>query len=381
MMELDAASLLPADGQARLIGRVWSNEAGGPCPVLLDEGVVRDLSDVAPTVSALLDLEAGVPEDVSSLPVLGALADFLPGGAAGRLLAPNDLQVVKAAGVTFVDSMLERVIDERSRGDAGMAAGLRRDLHAAVGGRLDSLVPGSPEAARVKELLQGLGYWSQYLEVGIGPEAEIFTKAPVLSSLGCGDTVGINRISVWNNPEPEVVLAVNGRGEIRGAALGNDVNLRDVEGRSALLLGKAKDNNGSCAIGPFVRLFDRGFGLDDVKRMAVRLMVRGEDGFVLESTNDMTRISRPPEDLAGQAMNRNHQYPDGFMLFLGTMFAPVKDRGAEGKGFTHHVGDVVTIRSDALGSLVNRVDHSDVIPEWRFGIMDLMRNLAARGLL
>lgn len=380
-VELTPVDILPADRRARLIGRVWSEAAGGPCPVLVEGGVVRDLSTIASTVSELLNLEEGLPADLSALPVLGPLEDFLSKGRAGRLLAPNDLQVVKAAGVTFVDSMLERVIDERSRGDAALADALREELHAAIGGRLDDVVPGSPEAAKVKQVLQGLGYWSQYLEVGIGPEAEIFTKAPPLASLGCGAAVGINRISKWNNPEPEVVLAVNARGEICGASLGNDVNLRDVEGRSALLLGKAKDNNGSCAIGPFIRLFDEHFGMAEVEHMAVRLGVSGEDGFELESVNDMTRISRRPADLVGQAINRSHQYPDGFMLFLGTMFAPVTDRGEKGMGFTHHVGDLVMIRSEELGALINRVDYSDAITEWTFGIMALCRNLAARRLL
>lgn len=379
--DLKPADILPADPRARLIGRVWSEAAGGPCPVLVEGGIVHDLSAIAPTVSALLNLEEEFAADLSGLPVLGPLEDFLTGGRAGHLLAPNDLQVVKAAGVTFVDSMLERVVDERSRGDAAQADALRGELRVAIGGQLDAVVPGSPEAAKVKQVLQGLGYWSQYLEVGIGPEAEIFTKAPPMASLGCGTTVGINRISRWNNPEPEVVLAINARGKIRGAALGNDVNLRDVEGRSALLLGKAKDNNGSCAIGPFIRLFDEHFGMAEVERMAVRLGIFGEDGFKLESVNDMTRISRRPADLVAQAMNRSHQYPDGFMLFLGTMFAPVKDRTEKGMGFTHHVGDLVTICSEELGALINHIDYSDAIPEWTFGIMDLYRNLAGRGLL
>ncbi|TWI31279.1 fumarylacetoacetate hydrolase family protein [Paracoccus sulfuroxidans] len=380
MIELTSETLLPADPSAQLLGRVWSNRAGGPVPVMVDGDRLRDLSQIAPTVAELLNMTDALPE-AGHLPDLGPLADYLSGGAAGHLLAPNDLQVVKAAGVTFVASMLERVIDERTGGDATRAAALREDLRQAVGGQLESVVPGSAEAQSVKALLQRLGYWSQYLEVGIGPEAEIFTKAPVLASVGAGADVGINRISDWNNPEPEVVLAVNGQGVIRGATLGNDVNLRDVEGRSALLLGKAKDNNGSCAIGPFIRLFDAGFGLEDVARLKVSLTVLGEDGFHLEAASRMDLISRSPADLAGQAMNRSHQYPDGFMLFLGTMFAPVQDRDAPGRGFTHKPGDIVTIHAPELGRLINRVDYSDVIPEWKFGITDLMRNLALRGLL
>jgi Fumarylacetoacetate (FAA) hydrolase family protein len=379
--KLSPAEILPADARARLVGRVWSIAMDGPCVVVRDGDRLRDLSGIAPTMADLLNRDSVLPSDLSDLPDLGALEAFMPGGSAGHLLAPNDLQVVKAAGVTFVASMLERVIDERSGGDSARAETLRKDLHAAVGDRLENLVPGSAAAARVKELLQGLGYWSQYLEVGIGPEAEIFTKAPPMATVGCGADIGINRISKWNNPEPEVVLAVNARGEVRGASLGNDVNLRDVEGRSALLLGKAKDNNGSCAIGPFIRLFDEGFGMAEVEKMVVRLNVSGTDDFALESENDMGRISRKSADLVGQAINDSHQYPDGFMLFLGTMFAPVTDRGAPGMGFTHRVDDRVKIHSEALGSLVNRVDYSDAIAKWQFGLSDLMHNLARRGLL
>src|SRR5690606_27366505 len=105
------------------------------------------------------------------------------------------------------------------------------------------------------------GVWSQYLEVAIGKDAEIFTKTQPMASVGFGAQIGIHPESHWNNPEPEVVLAVARTGKIRGATLGNDVNLRDYEGRSALLLGEAKDQNASCAIGPFIRLFDETFSL------------------------------------------------------------------------------------------------------------------------
>jgi fumarylacetoacetate (FAA) hydrolase family protein len=296
-------------------------------------------------------------------------------------LAPNDLQVVKAAGVTFVDSMLERVIEERAKGDPALADAIRTELKLVLGDQLSSVVPGSSAAKKLKEVLQTSGNWSQYLEVGIGPDAEIFTKAPPMSSVGCGAMIGINPISSWNNPEPEVVLAVNARGEIKGATLGNDVNLRDVEGRSALLLSKAKDNNGACAVGPFIRLFDNDFTLASVEKMEVRLHVAGEDGFVLDGTNDMSRISRRLSDLVSQTINKSHQYPDGLLLFLGTMFAPVQDRTEPGLGFTHHLNDEVRISSSTLGTLVNWVGRSDEIAPWSFGIGDLLNNLARRGLL
>jgi fumarylacetoacetate (FAA) hydrolase family protein len=288
---------------------------------------------------------------------------------------------VKAAGVTFAISLLERVIEEQARGAPERAAAARAEVESALGGRVEGLKPGSPQAAELKKLLQQKGLWSQYLEVGIGPDAEIFTKCQVMSAVGTGMAIGVLAASTWNNPEPEVVVVATSGGKIVGATLGNDVNLRDIEGRSALLLSKAKDNNASTAIGPLIRLFDNGFTLDDVRRTQVRLNVTGTDGFVLEGSSDVGKISRDPEDLVGQMIGRHHQYPDGAVLFLGTMFAPVKDRDAPGMGFTHHPGDVVTIAADKLGALVNVVTTSDKAPEWTFGVASLMRNLAGRGLL
>ena len=283
--------------------------------------------------------------------------------------------------MTFAKSATERVIEERARGDAAKAEGIRGELSGRIGADLSTIVPGSEAAARLKEALIEDGLWSQYLEVGIGPDAEIFTKAQPLSSVGFGAEVGVHPASSWNNPEPEVVLVVDAQGEIAGATLGNDVNLRDVEGRSALLLGKAKDNNASCALGPFIRLFDEGFGLDDVRAAEVTLRVEGEDGFTLNEVSSMREISRDPTDLAAQTIGANHQYPDGFVLFTGKMFAPTKDRDAPGAGFTHHMGDRVTIASPKLGTLWNRVGRTDRVPPWTFGIAALMRNLAARGLI
>lgn len=374
-MKASPAELLPADhAQATLIGRVLLE--AGPTPILVRDGVVHDVSAAAPTVADLLeraDLATLTGAVVCSVEALGT-AD------GPRLLAPVDLQCIKACGVTFALSAIERVIEERARGDADKAAAIRGDLEAKVGSGIRSVVPGSAEAASLKAALIDAGMWSQYLEVAIGPDAEVFTKAPVLSAVGWGDDIGIRSDSDWNNPEPEVVLVVDRHGTPRGATLGNDVNLRDFEGRSALLLGKAKDNNASTALGPFIRLFDDHFTMDDVRSAVVDLEIDGPEGYKLSGTNKMSEISRDPTELVRQALSE-HQYPDGFALFLGTLFAPVQDRDHAGRGFTHKEGDIVRIATPKLGALVNRVTTSKAAAPWEFGIRDLMRNLAARGLL
>jgi fumarylacetoacetate (FAA) hydrolase family protein len=388
---LTIAKCLPVDrSQATLIGRVWSPAVAGPIVALVRDDALYDLSQLAPTVRDLLEQDDPVTaiRNVESLPRIGDLAAILANSSerdrdvhAPRLLAPCDLQAIKASGVTFVSSMLERVIEEQARGDPAKAESVRRSIVAVIGDNLSAVRPGSPDAARLKEVLIEQHVWSQYLEVGIGPDAEIFTKSQPMSAVGLGADIGLHPKSTWNNPEPEIVLAVNGRGDTVGATLGNDVNLRDFEGRSALLLGKAKDNNGSCAIGPLIRLFDENFGIDDVRRCELAMRVDGPDSFVLDGASPMDKISRDPLDLVSQAIGPNHQYPDGLMLFMGTMFAPTKDRMAPGEGFTHVIGDIVTVSTPLLGALVNRVDHADKIAPWTFGTGALMRNLAKRGLL
>ena len=382
---------LPADAsRATLIGRAWLPGVAGPAVVVVRDGAVYDLSHIAPTCSQLLELDgaAAAVRAANPLPRVGSLGDVVANAApdardpsAPWLLAPCDLQAIKASGVTFVASLLERVIEEQARGDARRAESTRQSIVAIIGSNLRDIRPGSPQAAAVKDALIAQGVWSQYLEVGIGPDAEIFTKAQPMSAVGTGAEIGIHPKSDWNNPEPEIVLAVNSRGRIVGATLGNDVNLRDFEGRSALLLGKAKDNNASAAIGPFIRLFDDGFGLDDVRACDVALEVTGADGFTFTAASSMSQISRDPEQLVAHAMGRHHQYPDGMLLYLGTMFAPTIDRFAPGQGFTHAVGDVVEVSTPALGALVNRVNHTDSIAPWTFGTTALMTNLARRGLL
>ena len=380
---------LPADAeQAILIGRIWLEGTGPMVVRIMGEGVY-DLTHLAATTSELLELfdpvgtlrEYGGARIAPTADVLANSAEDARDPALPWFLAPCDLQAIKAAGVTFVSSMLERVIEEQARGDAGKAESVRKAVVAVIGDNLASIKPGSPEAMKLKDVLIAQGVWSQYLEVGIGPDAEIFTKSQPLSAVGVGAEVGIHPGSVWNNPEPEVVLAVNSRGEAVGAALGNDVNLRDFEGRSALLLGKAKDNNASCAIGPFIRLFDGHFGIDDVRQCDLAMQVTGPEGFVMKGASSLSKISRDPLDLVSQAIGANHQYPDGFMLFMGTMFAPTQDRHGPGQGFTHVVGDVVTVSTPRLGTLVNRVNTSDQVAPWTFGIAALMRNLALRGLI
>ena len=364
---------LPEDWRdGRFLGRI--DAGAGPTPILIANGRVFDLSAAAPTVSHAVERRAFDPSPVRDLGTFESIG--LP-----RLLAPIDLQCIKAAGVTFARSAIERVIEERARGDAGAAAAVRARLEDRIGGSIRSVVPGTPEAGALKAALIEDGLWSQYLEVAIGPDAEVFTKAPVLSSVGHGAEIGVRSDSDWNNPEPEVVLIVDSRGETVGATLGNDVNLRDFEGRSALLLGKAKDNNASCAIGPFIRLFDHGFGMDDIRSATVDLRIEGrDDGYRLTGASSMAEISRDPTDLAAQAMSE-HDYPDGFALFLGTLFAPTQDRDVPGRGFTHRPGDLVTISSPRLGTLANRVTTSNAAPPWRLGIAGLMENLAGRGLL
>jgi fumarylacetoacetate (FAA) hydrolase family protein len=392
MPQLRAAAhpALPQDAaSATLVGRVWRPDVQGPAVVAIRDGTAFDVSRDFPTMRDLCE----TPDPAAALrgadgERLGSVDDLLRNtppdtrdSARPHLLAPLDLQAVKAAGVTFAVSMLERVIEERARGDLHAAAAIRSEVQRLVGDDLAKLRPGSPQAAQLKQVLIAQGAWSQYLEVGIGPDAEIFTKCQPMASVGTATDAGLNPASAWNNPEPEVVLAVASTGQIVGATLGNDVNLRDIEGRSALLLSKAKDNTASCAIGPFLRLFDTGFTLDDIRRTTVTLRVEGEDGFVLEGSSSIALISRDPADLVAQMVNAHHGYPDGAVLFLGTMFAPTEDRGAAGEGFTHKTGDIVTIAAPRLGRLVNRMRPTDQCAPWTFGSGALMRNLAARGLL
>jgi len=385
-----AESALPIDAEAAILGgRVWDPAVGGPSVVAVRGGELIDVSSSFATMRDLFERdEAGASLVAASGPSLGSFAEILANTPpetrdAGRpwLLSPIDLQVVKAAGVTFAVSMVERVIEERVRGDISAANEMRGKILSTIGADLAAVKPGSPEAQKLKEYFIAEGLWSQYLEVGIGPDAEIFTKAPVLASVGTAVEVGIHSSSTWNNPDPEVVLAIDSKGRIIGAAVGNDVNLRDIEGRSALLLPKAKDNNASGALGPFIRFFADGFDLDDVRQTTVTLEIDGHDGFHLDATSPLAEISRDPMELAGQLLGAHHQYPDGAVLYLGTLFAPIVDRGEAGKGFTHKVGDIVRIAAPRLGSLVNRVELSERCEAWTFGIRDLMGNLARRGLL
>lgn len=383
--------ILPADhAGASLVGRVWNPAVAGPSLVRITDGAVFDITGTdAPTMRDLLEMDdpAGFINGTGGLE-LGKLDEITGNswthrGDAGRmhLLAPFDLQAVKACGVTFAQSMVERVIEEKAKGDASQAEAIRQHCLDVIGASLADVKAGSDEAQAVKQALIEMDMWSPYLEVGIGPDAEVFTKAQPMSSVGWGAEVGLHPVSEWNNPEPEIVLAVNSRGEVRGATIGNDVNLRDVEGRSALLLGKAKDNNASSSLGPFIRLFDDNYGIDDVRRAELSLEVTGEDGFELRGASSMAKISRDPLDLVSQTCGTHHQYPDGFCLFLGTLFAPVQDRRAPGAGFTHEIGDLVSISEPRLGSLQNLVNLSPECPPWTFGAAALMRNLAKRGLI
>ncbi|MDF1727509.1 MAG: fumarylacetoacetate hydrolase family protein [Sulfitobacter sp.] len=373
---------------ATYLGRVWRPGIGPALVRIAGDRVVDITSPAHPTMADLLAKDdplaaarAGTGEDICALSDLWERSTPDAGPDDLRWLAPCDLQAVKACGVTFAASMVERVIEEKAAGDPDRAEAIRAKVGGIIGDSLAGLVPGSEEAAEVKRLLVAEGLWSQYLEVGIGPDAEVFTKAQPMSSVGWGAAVGLHPVSTWNNPEPEIVLAVSPTGRIVGATLGNDVNLRDVEGRSALLLGKAKDNNASCALGPAIRLFDADFTLAQVRKAKLAMKVTGLDGFEMEGASSMSEISRDPVDLVAQTIGDHHQYPDGFMLFCGTMFAPVQDRGAPGQGFTHQIEDRVDIHEAQLGTLTNHVRLSTDCPPWRFGTSALMRNLAERGLL
>ncbi len=381
MSDLINASVAPHSipTSGTLVGRVWIDAEQGPAIVRIDGSRVVDITQSFATMRDLCEAQdpAAAAQTAKGF-LIGNVFDLI---AKGKLLAPIDLQAIKAAGVTFAISMLERVIEEKARGNPQAAAEIRTSITALIGSDLSKLKAGSPEAQELKQVLIAKGAWSQYLEVGIGPYAEIFTKAPVLSAVGHGAEAGINRISKWNNPEPEVVVVVNSKGDIIGATLGNDVNLRDVEGLSALLLGKAKDNNASCSLGPFIRLFDDGFTLDHVRKMELSVRVEGEDGYVMNGASNMAKISRDPSELVAQMMGPHHQYPDGAVLFLGTLFAPIADRDSKGEGFTHKVGDIVTVASNELGALVNRMVYAQDAAPWTFGISALMKNLSKRGLL
>ncbi|MDC0227085.1 fumarylacetoacetate hydrolase family protein [Alphaproteobacteria bacterium] len=369
------------------VGRIWDSAKGGPCLVTIKGNYIYDItSKEIPTIRDLLELKDinEYLESCDSTKLVSTeqlLQSSLKKNSGMSLLAPCDFQAIKACGVTFAKSMVERVIEERAAGDPKKAESLRNHIGGLIGDSLQNIIPGSEKANEVKKALISEGLWSQYLEVGIGKDAEVFTKAQTLSSVGYGAEVGLNPISNWNNPEPEIVLAVNSNGIIQGATLGNDVNLRDVEGRSALLLGKAKDNNASCSIGPFIRIFNESYTLEDMKSAHISLKVEGKEGYILNGSSSMSEISRDPEDLVSQTIGRHHQYPDGFMLFLGTLFAPTEDRDVVGEGFTHKIGDMVTISEPNLGELINFVNLSTVCPQWEFGISSLIKNLSQRDLL
>lgn len=374
--------VLPKDREGLYVGRIWDPVRELPVPVLFSDGYLWDASLLAPSSSEVLELEdaarllRGLKGDAPLWAINDVTLESEGDLSSPRLLAPVDLQVIKACGVTFVGSMVERVIEERAGGNPQTAAEIRESMQTEVGVDLASVIPGSEEAATVKRALRARGWWSQYLEVGLGPDPEVFTKAPVLSSVGSGTDIGVPTFSSWNNPEPELVIVADSNGRMVGVTLGNDVNLRDVEGRSALLLGMAKDNNRSTALGPFIRLFDDNFTVEQARVLEITLRVDGPEGYSLKGLNSVSALSRSFEDLISATYGDHHQYPDGFALFTGTLFTPTEDRDVRGEGFTHKMGDVVVISNERLGTLVNRVGRSEELPPWTYGIRTLTRDVS-----
>lgn len=379
-MNISITEVLPKNTAGLYLGRIWEPTHQLPLPVLLSNGKLWDASQLAPTCSEILELD-DLTDQLQALrhndplaPIDDVVLEPAATSTSPILLAPVDLQVIKACGVTFVDSMVERVIEERAGGDPQAAAEIRESMQRELGVDLTTVTPGSDEAATVKRALVDRGWWSQYLEVGLGPDPEVFTKGPVLSAVGSGADIGVPEFSSWNNPEPELVLIATSTGQIVGVTLGNDVNLRDVEGRSALLLGMAKDNNRSTSLGPFIRIFDEEFTVDDARSMEITLHVEGPEGYSLDGLNSVSALSRSFEDLIAATYGDHHQYPDGFALFTGTLFAPTEDRDTPGEGFTHKLGDVVTIRNQHLGALINRVGRCEELPQWSYGIRQLIHD-------
>jgi len=385
--KLTAAQVLPSDGYAgTLVGRaLFPGVFPGPCVVAIREDGVHNISGTVPTMAQLLNAPnplATLQRALRNCVYLGPLESLLENSTPSThdplkpyLLTPIDLQAVKAVGLTFVNGLLQRFAD-----DNGGAATVAK-MEKAAGVALGKILPGSEEAARLRTALMEDGLWNDTLEVGFGPDVELFTKAQPLSAVGTGAEIAVLPTSKQTFAEPEVVLMLNADGKICGATLGCDMTARDVEARSLLLLGRAKDQNATCAVGPFIRLFDQTFSLPNVQGMNLTYAFEGADDAVFTDTGSMDQIGRGLITLARQVVNEHHGYPDGVALFTGCMFKAPSSRGASDTPFTHQVGDVVIIKASPLGTLINRVNTTDKVRPWSFGMSDLMANLANRQLL
>jgi len=290
-------------------------------------------------------------------------------------LAPIDFQAAVGAGVTYINSWLERVVSAHPK-----LPDLRAQLIAIIGG--DNLVvkPGSDTAQKVMEFLESMGIDDDYTKPAFGTHAEIFDKA-----MSC-DAVGPGHISMRTDApkrgapptavgsESELILIVNKNAKIVGYTVGNDFSAGGFENASHLYLPKAKHYDGSAGMSPLVRVPDESFTAENATSLNITLFVEGRDGFVLRAARkegqvgllspgrsySTGEISRPHTELADQALAVNrHEF--GRAVYCGAGYIPTMnredpERPTKFNEFTHRPGDTVSIiASDWLAGCVHVV--------------------------